>query len=69
MQHRRLGPLAANGLVTVMAALLMARNADSGYSTRLTPASESSSTVKYGVRPNSVRLASTGTSTAAVNAR
>src|SRR2546430_4640355 len=47
---------------TVAAALAAARKADSGYSTRRTPAPPSSAALKRGVWPNSVMLASTGTS-------
>ena len=48
-------------LYTASAAWLIARNADSGYSTKRTPAAPSSATVNSGVLPNSVMLASTGT--------
>jgi hypothetical protein len=54
---------------TVSAARAAARAADNGYSAIATPASRSSSSESKGVSPNSVMFASTGTSTAAVNAR
>ena len=54
-------PSRADASYTSSAALLIARNADSGYSTSRTPASRSSSTVNSGVLPNSVMFASTGT--------
>src|SRR2546427_756619 len=50
---------------TSSAAPFIARIADSGYSTTLTPAPASCSTVKSGGAPNSVMLARTGTPTAA----
>ena len=49
---------------TASAALLIARNAESGYSTRRTPTDASSCAVNSGVLPNSVMFASTGTCTA-----
>ena len=47
-------------------AALIARKADNGYNTKLTPAAPSSDTVSKGVFPNSVMLASTGTGMALV---
>ena len=54
---------------TASAALLAARNADSGYSWIATPAEASSARENSGVAPNSVMLASTGTLTASTKRR
>ena len=61
--------IAAHRRYTFSAALLAARNADSGNSWMATPAEASSSRLNSGVAPNSVMLASTGTFTASTKRR